>query len=145
MKTEQGSKTVASIYIGRWTPKVLFSLKEKPYRHGRLRRRIGSISQRMLTRTLRNLESTGLIVRRVTRTFVATSDLCRSFAILSLLGLVPATVSAFRAYGLGQKLLLACIAAVLVSLLLYWSSWRRMVRFREHIRDNGFPGVLGYG
>jgi DNA-binding HxlR family transcriptional regulator len=68
MKTEQGSKTVASIYIGRWTPKVLFSLKEKPYRHGRLRRRIGSVSQRMLTRTLRNLESTGLIVRRVTGT-----------------------------------------------------------------------------
>lgn len=68
MKTEQGSKTVASIYIGRWTPKVLFSLKDRPYRHGRLRRRIGSVSQRMLTRTLRNLESTGLIVRRVTGT-----------------------------------------------------------------------------
>jgi DNA-binding HxlR family transcriptional regulator len=68
MKTEQGSRTAPSIYIGRWTPKVLFSLKEKPYRHGRLRRRIGSVSQRMLTRTLRNLECTGLIARRVTGT-----------------------------------------------------------------------------
>jgi DNA-binding HxlR family transcriptional regulator len=66
MNTIQRSKMASSIFIGRWTPKVLFSLEEKPYRHGQLRRRIGSISQRMLTRTLRNLESTGLIERRVT-------------------------------------------------------------------------------
>jgi hypothetical protein len=32
-----------------------------------LRRHLGNISQRMLTRTLRNLESTGLSARRVTR------------------------------------------------------------------------------
>jgi DNA-binding HxlR family transcriptional regulator len=44
-----------------------FSLKERPYRHGQLGRRLGSISQRMLTRTLRNLEATGLIARQVTR------------------------------------------------------------------------------
>jgi DNA-binding HxlR family transcriptional regulator len=56
---------VPSIYIGRWTPRVLFSLKERPYRHGQLRRHLGSVSQRMLTRTLRNLESTGFIARRV--------------------------------------------------------------------------------
>jgi DNA-binding HxlR family transcriptional regulator len=68
MRAEQQSKTGASIYIGKWTPKVLFSLNDRPYRHGRLRRRIGSVSQRMLTRTLRNLESTGLIVRYVTGT-----------------------------------------------------------------------------
>jgi DNA-binding HxlR family transcriptional regulator len=57
----------SSIFIGRWTPKILFSLKERPYRHGQLRRQLGSISQRMLTRTLRNLESAGLIARRVTQ------------------------------------------------------------------------------
>ena len=67
MKTTQESKTAPPIFIGRWTPKVLFSPKEKPYRHGQLRRHLGSLSQRMLTRTLRNLESTGLIARRVTR------------------------------------------------------------------------------
>jgi DNA-binding HxlR family transcriptional regulator len=55
------------IFIGRWTPKILFSLKERPYRHGELRRNVGNVSQRMLTRTLRNLESTGLITRRATR------------------------------------------------------------------------------
>jgi DNA-binding HxlR family transcriptional regulator len=67
MKAIQRSKRVPPIFIGRWTPKVLFLLKETPYRHGQLRRHLGSVSQRMLTRTLRNLESTGLIARRVTR------------------------------------------------------------------------------
>jgi DNA-binding HxlR family transcriptional regulator len=66
MNTTQGSKMPSPILIGRWTPKILFSLKERPHRHGELRRRIGSVSQRMLTRTLRSLESTGLISRRVT-------------------------------------------------------------------------------
>jgi len=67
MYTTQESKVASSIFIGRWTPKVLFSLEERPHRHGQLRRRLGSVSQRMLTRTLRNLESAGLIARRVTR------------------------------------------------------------------------------
>jgi DNA-binding HxlR family transcriptional regulator len=58
------------IFIGRWTPKILFVLNEKPCRHGELRRRLGSTSQRMLTRTLRNLETTGLIARRVTKSKV---------------------------------------------------------------------------
>src|SRR5882762_10605754 len=66
MKKMQGSKTSPPIFIGRWTPKILFSLRERPHRHGELRRHLGSVSQRMLTRSLRNLESTGLIARRVT-------------------------------------------------------------------------------
>jgi DNA-binding HxlR family transcriptional regulator len=67
MNTTQASKMVAPIFIGRWTPRVLFSLKERPYRHGQLRRELGNVSQRMLTRTLRHLESAGLIARRVTQ------------------------------------------------------------------------------
>src|SRR5215831_2259485 len=66
MSTGQTPKMSPSIFIGRWTPKILFSLKEKPYRHGQLRRQLGSVSQRMLTRTLRNLESAGLVARIVT-------------------------------------------------------------------------------
>jgi len=57
-----------SLFIGRWTPKILFSLDERAHRHGELRRNLGSVSQRMLTRNLRQLESTGLIARRVTGT-----------------------------------------------------------------------------
>ena len=67
MNTMQASKMVGSIFIGRWTPRVLFSLKKRPYRHGQLRRELRNISQRMLTRTLRHLESAGLIVRNVTQ------------------------------------------------------------------------------
>jgi len=67
MKASQGSKMARLIFIGRWTPRILFSLNERPYRHGQLRRRLEGVSQRMLTRTLRNLEFTGLIDRRVTK------------------------------------------------------------------------------
>ena len=66
MKTIREAKATP-LFIGRWTPKILFSLKEKPYRHGELRRRLGGVSQRMLTRTLRSLESTGLVAKRVIR------------------------------------------------------------------------------
>lgn len=65
-RTGSESKTVSTIFIGKWTVKILSSLQEKPHRHGQLRRRLGTVSQRMLTRTLRNLESSGLIARQVT-------------------------------------------------------------------------------
>jgi DNA-binding HxlR family transcriptional regulator len=65
MKTIQGAE-LTPIFIGRWTAKILFSLQEKPYRHGELRRRLQGVSQRMLTRTLRSLESSGLIARHAT-------------------------------------------------------------------------------
>jgi DNA-binding HxlR family transcriptional regulator len=67
MKPVQAAKPSSAIFIGRWTPRILFSLKEKPYRHGELRRHLGSVSQRMLTRTLRDLESAGLVARSITR------------------------------------------------------------------------------
>jgi DNA-binding HxlR family transcriptional regulator len=65
MRAVQAPRTIPPIFIGRWTPKILFSLERKAYRHGQLRRRVGRVSQRMLTRTLRNLETTGLIARSV--------------------------------------------------------------------------------
>ena len=55
-----------TLFIGKWTVRILFLLEERPYRHAQLRRRLAVISQRMLTRTLRNLESTGLS-RKVTQ------------------------------------------------------------------------------
>src|SRR5215468_9909575 len=62
-----GSPSMPTIFIGKWTVNIVSSLQEKPYRHGQLRRRLGSISQRMLTRTLRNLEAAGLVSRHVTQ------------------------------------------------------------------------------
>ena len=74
MAMAQESKGRTPIFIGRWSPKILFSLKERPHRHGELRRHLGSVSQRMLTRTLRNLESAGLIGRRVTKSKAITVE-----------------------------------------------------------------------
>ena len=69
MKKQPGpeSKRISTIFIGKWTVKILASLNEGPHRHGQLRRRLGSVSQRMLTKNVRNLESAGLIARRVTK------------------------------------------------------------------------------
>jgi len=66
-KPDPESKLVSTIFIGKWTVKILSSLRAKPHRYGELKRSLGSVSQRMLTRTLRNLESAGLIARHVTR------------------------------------------------------------------------------
>jgi len=74
MNTTQGAKMDSSIFTGRWTPKILFSFGDRPYRHGHLRRQCGSVSQRMLTATLRNLESAGLIARRVTQSKAITVE-----------------------------------------------------------------------
>ena len=62
-----GSSKVPTLFIGVWTAKIVFSLKKGPCRHGQLRRELGNVSQRMLTKSLRNLESAGLISREVTR------------------------------------------------------------------------------
>jgi len=60
-------EVVSTIFIGKWTAEILFCLQKKPFRHGELLRQLKGVSQRILTRTLRNLESAGLIARRVTR------------------------------------------------------------------------------
>jgi DNA-binding HxlR family transcriptional regulator len=66
MNRTQESNGPLPIFIGRWTPRILFCLEESPHRYGELRRRVGRVSQHVLTRTLRHLESAGLITRRVT-------------------------------------------------------------------------------
>lgn len=59
------SRVVPPIFVGKWTSEILFSLHERPHRHGQLQRRLRTVSQRMLTRTLRHLESSRLITRNV--------------------------------------------------------------------------------
>ena len=52
----------------KWTLLVVRALGRGPRRFSALRRELGSISQKMLTRTLRNLERDGLVSRTVTPT-----------------------------------------------------------------------------
>ncbi|MFG3130565.1 winged helix-turn-helix transcriptional regulator [Streptomyces tendae] len=47
----------------RWGTLALIALLDRPYRFGELRREIGSVSEKMLTQTLRTLERDGLVCR----------------------------------------------------------------------------------
>lgn len=49
----------------KWTVLVILILSEGPKRYNQMRREIESISQRMLTVTLRGLEKDGLVARQV--------------------------------------------------------------------------------
>ncbi|WP_205693788.1 winged helix-turn-helix transcriptional regulator [Croceicoccus ponticola] len=67
----------------KWSMQVVMKLGEEPRRFNELRRAVDGISQRMLTRTLRNLERDGLVSRTVTPTVpprvdYALTDLGRS-------------------------------------------------------------------
>ena len=58
--------TLLSRIGDKWTVLVVQTLAEGPRRFNQLRREIPSVSQRMLTLTLRNLERDGLVNRTVT-------------------------------------------------------------------------------
>ncbi|GAA2297426.1 helix-turn-helix domain-containing protein [Actinomadura luteofluorescens] len=49
---------------GTWTGVVLWTLQHGPLRPGEMRARIGGISHKVLTETLRRLERDGLVARR---------------------------------------------------------------------------------
>ncbi|WP_433467870.1 winged helix-turn-helix transcriptional regulator [Spirillospora sp. CA-128828] len=49
---------------GRWTGVVVWTLRDGPLRPGEMRDRIGGISHKVLTETLRRLEHNGLVTRR---------------------------------------------------------------------------------
>jgi DNA-binding HxlR family transcriptional regulator len=49
----------------KWTLLVIDALEEGTLRFGEVRERVGAVSQKMLTRTLRQLERDGLIEREV--------------------------------------------------------------------------------
>lgn len=50
---------------GKWKGVILYHLLDGEIRFNELRRRLGTITQRMLTRQLRELEESGLILRTV--------------------------------------------------------------------------------
>ncbi len=63
-----GIREVLSLIGDKWSILLVATLHHSPMRFNELRRSIDGISQRMLTRTLRELERQGLVLRTVTPT-----------------------------------------------------------------------------
>ncbi len=51
------------VIAGRWKPEIIWNLQEGPMRFNELKRRIGTVSQKMLTQQLRELIRDGLVIR----------------------------------------------------------------------------------
>ncbi|MFE3457070.1 winged helix-turn-helix transcriptional regulator [Nocardiopsis aegyptia] len=59
------SRSVVELISNKWVCLVIGALAAGPMRFGALRRRLDGITQKMLTRTLRDLERSGLVGREV--------------------------------------------------------------------------------
>lgn len=57
------SRAVLRHVVDRWTPLVVVVLADGPLRFGELRSRIGGITPKVLTQTLRSMERDGLVSR----------------------------------------------------------------------------------
>lgn len=58
------SRDVLDLIGDRWSLLLLLVIAQGLHRNGELKRRVGGISQKMLTQTLRALEANGLVERR---------------------------------------------------------------------------------
>lgn len=58
------SRDILDLIGDRWSLLLLLVIAQGVHRNGELKRRIGGISQKMLTQTLRALEANGLVERR---------------------------------------------------------------------------------
>jgi DNA-binding HxlR family transcriptional regulator len=65
MNPDCPSRKVLDRISDKWTALVIYALDEKTMRYGELQRRVGGVSQKMLTQTLRSLEEDGLVTRRI--------------------------------------------------------------------------------
>ena len=57
------SRTVLRHVVDRWTPLVVMVLADGPSRFGGLRARVGGVTPKVLTQTLRSMERDGLVTR----------------------------------------------------------------------------------
>lgn len=60
-----GSRQVLDLIADKWSVLILYGLEDGPRRHAQLKRMLEGVTQKMLTQTLRKLESDGLIERAV--------------------------------------------------------------------------------
>jgi DNA-binding HxlR family transcriptional regulator len=58
-------RQILDLIADKWTALVILALSRSTRRYSELHREIGGVSQKMLTQTLRNLETSGLVDRKV--------------------------------------------------------------------------------
>ena len=59
------ARRALDLVTDKWTPLVVYVLRDGPQRYTQLKRQIGGITQKMLTQTLRKMEDEGLATRTV--------------------------------------------------------------------------------
>jgi DNA-binding HxlR family transcriptional regulator len=65
LDTHPRLRQTLDLIADKWVVAVLYVLSQGTKRYSELQREIGDISQRMLTRTVRDLERNGLVARKV--------------------------------------------------------------------------------
>ena len=88
------TRKVLDLIADKWTTLVIHILAGGTYRYSELHRTIDGISQKMLTQTLRDLESNGLVLRKVYPEVPPRTEYS-----LTPLGLTPCDVMALANYG----------------------------------------------
>jgi DNA-binding HxlR family transcriptional regulator len=68
------ARTTLDLIADTWSVVVVFGLGRGPWRYNELRDRIGGISNKMLTQTLRKLERNNLVARRTLSTAPAGTE-----------------------------------------------------------------------
>ncbi|HEV7318726.1 MAG TPA: helix-turn-helix domain-containing protein [Ensifer sp.] len=58
------SRHALELIAGKWPMLIISALEEGPMRNAALMRRLGDVSQKMLTQTLKELERNGLVIRK---------------------------------------------------------------------------------
>jgi DNA-binding HxlR family transcriptional regulator len=62
------SRYALALLADKWTMLIIVALKSGAKRNGELKRLLGDVSQKMLTQTLRHLETNGIVCRTVYQT-----------------------------------------------------------------------------
>ena len=88
MKAACPTRQVLDRIANKWTMLVILSLKEETLRFSELRARIEGVSQKMLTQTLRGMESDGIVQRTVYPTVPVTVEYSLTDLGRSLSGMV---------------------------------------------------------
>jgi DNA-binding HxlR family transcriptional regulator len=58
------AETALDLLSGKWRPMIIFWLMDGPLRFNELQRRLGGITHRTLSKTLKEMEAAGLVTRK---------------------------------------------------------------------------------